>query len=459
MKLNQIFLIILICSLFQINCAQSSNATDDDILFPSHSTELYTYTMHDPIEKPAHGQKIEKTVTITKTNHMLNSGFTRTKTTIAPSNDNTMITTIETWITKNPSWAKSWYGLLAATYIVMFSMFSYIKYQDYLYEAHFDKNIKNIDSILERRKAMVKNIEEIEKNRILLFDTKQEQNPDINFDIVKKMTEGFSLDQLYELFNEAGKSAQEQQVNRLSMHDINRAYLTMTVGNIAPESDHTNNVKNPATFHEMGHAFITVDNKNNDILHFVQNEPRLKAGGSIHSLKAYYSNTIDKNIQDFKDFIDVDLAGLITQQIYKKPLPNSLHPELFTGKKLTEKSKILQFLSEPAGIYDLQDARIHVDNIMNRDENLESLDDQQKQNLVDDMLVESYHRTYDRIAKNKEKIENGVQLMLHQKKETAKNMLSGDELYNLWKVDKPLYEFEQGPLPKSLESHYAYRGQ
>jgi|GEM_PF-2320838 len=71
---------------------------------------------------------------------------------------------------------------------------------------------------------------------------------------------------------------------------------------------------------------------------------------------------------------------------------------------------------------------------------------------IDEIIKQCYDEAYQFITDHTQDIELAIDLLQTQ------GAISGDDLYDLFKADKPLYDFEQGPLPKKLVANYALRG-
>ena len=68
------------------------------------------------------------------------------------------------------------------------------------------------------------------------------------------------------------------------------------------------------------------------------------------------------------------------------------------------------------------------------------------------LIKDCYEETYTLIESNKDKIQTLADKMMED------SIIHEDDIYNLLNIDKPLYDFEQGPLPESLSKNYELRG-
>ena len=74
------------------------------------------------------------------------------------------------------------------------------------------------------------------------------------------------------------------------------------------------------------------------------------------------------------------------------------------------------------------------------------------QQEVDKVIAKCYDLAWDFVVEHKDEINDVANLLLE------KYTISGDDVYRIVKKDKPLYDFEEGPLPLSLLPNYELRG-
>lgn len=279
----------------------------------------------------------------------------------------------------------------------------------------------------------------------------------LSVSLVEKLAVNYSYQQLIELFEYAHQCMKNNQRASLTIHDIYQACLYINYGDINNNSTpSTKSLKMRAVYHEIGHAFINLENKNRLIgLHVTTQQHQKGPEASFTTIAAYQNKSLNEN--EITQSIDLLLAGIITQQLFSQPGPYTQDSDLFNGKSMVNKNNILKLLSYPDASSDMLYAQRMVAGLLYL-QNQHILDKfTTNDDHINDILVDRYKKTFARLEKSKDKIQQGVDLMLGTHTSAPKNLLDCDELYNLWNMDKPLFEFQEGPLPKSLEHHYEYR--
>ena len=461
---KQLFLsMIAMLSLSMYACEQ----LDDALVFPSISTEQYLYATTST-EKPANGMIIEKSVVTNIVHHRFDSGITRTKITTEPIDHDIIIrTTTEAWITKNPSYFTWSNGALVIGALVAIGIGAGVGYINYLENQKADsltkkmlqssaETLQKYNVMKDEQKRDIENLKKEKQEKINfleqnLLKNRDGKSSDVNVSIINKLTDSTSLEELKKIVDEAEKLMLEDSKHDLTMHYINKAYFNIIQGSM-DKAEVADAFKESAAYHEIGHAFAVLHNENSTrILHVVHNEIHGNIGGTTVPIVAYPQ--AQSTVEDENNEIKIDLSGIISQQIFSQPHPTSNRPDLYTGKMLTDKDQILEFLSEANAQGDMIDARAIAKNIIQSKKWLSYAEQQQVNREVDNMLVDAYKKTYEFLFLNKNKIQQGTNLLME------KRMISGDDLYNLWNAEKPLYDFEQGPLPQGLAYQYLLRGQ
>lgn len=202
--------------------------------------------------------------------------------------------------------------------------------------------------------------------------------------------------------------------------------------------------------HEAAHGVSFINNRSIrtiDTIGIQADTTPTNVGNGIHTGEnghiaganyVYLTYLVNKNIQELENNIMTNLAGGVADQI-------ALSQDMLTNPK-----DILQFFSHPAYTGDLPAARQDAQAIIMQ--NSPNLSDTEMQKQIDAMIVSSYKKTYQFITKHKADIVKLANAL------TEKGIMSGDEVYNLLEANKPLYDFQEGPLPLSLVEDYKLRG-
>jgi hypothetical protein len=215
--------------------------------------------------------------------------------------------------------------------------------------------------------------------------------------------------------------------------------------------------------HELGHALAIIYKLHNaEILHCVEVEPRETKKHDVISLGHNVYLPIEASMclpeEEWKNKIIVALSGGIAEQVISSD--NNLQ-KLLSNEGCSGDMGMAYTYAKKIAIHNLLQKRlkqsytrfIPLYNEMKLEFNMFTVDERVKiKEDVDKIIEECYEEAFNFIDEHKAQIELAVDMVL------KKGSLSGDDLYDLWKFPKPLYDFEQGPLPKSLIKNYELRG-
>ena len=234
-------------------------------------------------------------------------------------------------------------------------------------------------------------------------------------------------------------SVSDAQANTLSRTFINAngkktsmdGKLAIAMHEAAHGVSYINN-RSIANIHEIGiEADTTIKDLGNNI----------SLGEGMHLAGVNYTHPtylVQKNILELKNNIITLLAGGVADQI-------AVNQDMLTNPK-----DIFQFFDHPSYSGDLPSARQAAQEIIKK--NSPNLSAAEIQKQVDDMIVSSYKKTYQFVTEKKSDVEKLANALVEKK------IMSSHAVYNLLEANKPLYEFEQGPLPISLIEDYKLRG-
>ncbi len=184
--------------------------------------------------------------------------------------------------------------------------------------------------------------------------------------------------------------------------------------------------------HEAAHTVAFIEEPS---LHIIEKATIVEDGVSAGATYVEPSYIIEKREQELEHAAIGFLAGGIANQIILK-IP-----------RFTQIQEIDQYFSNDAYKSDWQEAFKNIVKLVK----LQSTNHQIQRILLPKKTYELYCRAYQFIHEHQTSIENLAIELLKEK------TLSQNEIYKILGKDLPLYFFEQGPLPESLEHHYQLR--
>jgi len=204
-----------------------------------------------------------------------------------------------------------------------------------------------------------------------------------------------------------------------------------------------NDLDYESAIHEAGHALVGILlTQSFQILHSVSIERSLNIALPI--LQNDSSTSELRTLDQHKNNISFLFGGVVAEQILgpKASLYDYIRKQKFD---------VVDFINfeESGSILNFQDSYLD-----------EALIEQTVQIIIDkkltdqskiEILQECYQRAVSLIQSHKKEVKKIADLL------RKKGVVSGDEIYAVLNVSKPLYDFEQGPLPKDLVGNYALR--
>ena len=223
--------------------------------------------------------------------------------------------------------------------------------------------------------------------------------------------------------------------NEINMQNLEDAYVNMKYG---MQRQHNNTSYTMETaIHEAGHVVARIYRASEQsVLYSVTVTPRMHSSGITLSNKLMRLQNYNYN--NYRNNIMVLLSGGIAQQFFGLP-------KLFEGKNLVALLHDQGCVDDIKDAYDIAYIMVKMKLVMlNNDAFIKS--------EVDKIIAECYEIVWDFVIQHAEDVRLIADLLVE------KGTVSGDEIYNMLGVDKPLYDFESGPLPQGITGNYVLRG-
>jgi len=279
----------------------------------------------------------------------------------------------------------------------------------------------------------------------------------VNMPLVIRLTSGFSYRQLKMLVDEVDCLADQEFI---TMESIRSVKLNILLG-LRYENDFGLKINhififNPKIYdlqktaiHEAGHVVSDLYNDSLKIIDQVTIEPRQITAGGVLSLGAYLLNqdvapeSHDIICDAFLHEIVILLSGGLAEQVFG--LSQGCSSEI-----LTQNKDILNFFNQAELSSDIERVRERLRAVTESRFSDKSQDF--KESVIDTNIIHFYKQSYKFISDHKDEVGNVATLLLE------KGTVSGDEIHDLLKIDKRLYDFESGPLPQRFVGDYTLRG-
>jgi len=254
------------------------------------------------------------------------------------------------------------------------------------------------------------------------------------------------------LLEEAQKLAAKDKRDFVTMADLESVGNTFAVG--PQNSSFWNKITRDnrcTAIHEAGHAVAGVCTSSNfKRIHEATIIARGLSEGCVTDIFLLQNHEEVLSVDDYKHDIIVYLSGAVAEQVFGYHQSWGIVKPKETGLR-----QLMLHQSEFGLGVDLPSAMKSVDKILDIQGYLPEIDGEEFQAKIkrsqDAILQECYHRSFSLITEHKDDVKKVADLLL------KKGTVSGDEIYALLNVSKPLYDFEQGPLPKDLVANYALR--
>jgi hypothetical protein len=275
------------------------------------------------------------------------------------------------------------------------------------------------------------------------FFSNKEQYLDINIALVCRLTNHYSYAKLAKMLNEARKLAESDNLTTMTMKHIENAKFNIEEGYRRKDTivgylvKLMNGSSRQTPIHEAGHA-VALAQIPCAIIHHGSTEDRAKLAGFV-SLNGIDNNKVNCIMAYYEKALIAFFCGGIAEQVF------GLSP-FSSEKMLTQKNDILNFINQSRMSTDMHIARSVIEFYHQKQE----LDISPEE--IDNELVRLYPIAYQFIVEHKNEIDKVANLLIE------KGSIEGSDIYDLLNIDKPLYDFESGPLPKNLENNYQYRG-
>ena len=456
--------------------------------FLPYSTEAYVYTI-DRKNLSAEPGIVSKPVIISDViaNNYLNSGKIRTLITQETKNG-LIITTTETWKTKNPSYLTWSNGALAvgAVGAVAFAYMALNAYRANL-ARDMEDYLKKEEVLLEQGLEFSRLTSDKKRATYLKDAFKNSKiSDDVSFDVLAHYMHGASPEMYADFFDKINELAQKNKTNVLTMDIVDQAFVHVNmhslsdqigqslfpaatkkelkdISSLVENLEGVSNWLNPQqkkvyAYHEAGHALMTSLKNKNTVLSQFSLKPQGFLGGAIMTVPlskesdnsvAVISQKHDEKIAEARNEIMMLVSGGIGH-------------ELLDGKKLSYEDFLVQYGGEignaqKTGTDMNQAAQKAIYHAKIKDFSLVSVyqediepyamptqEELDKQSAA--FIEECYHDAYELLSAHKGTLDKIVEGPLRE------GVTSGDKIYNMVDVQRPKYDFELTPTEKTFDS-------
>lgn len=307
------------------------------------------------------------------------------------------------------------------------------------------------DQLKKKTSIIGSNISEKTKKIIDLLQSGLPKKNDVNIPLVAQLImndDNDNSDWINSLINQAKSIAGDQLINT---NHFREALATIQIG---PKSEKLNPLQTDFKFltshdngitihypqgklhsnavHEASHAIAEIKSHNPTFVTTLSIDPRANFLGNMLNAQLYHTSLQDQlNLS----YIITCLAGAVGEQIF-----DTYRYQDYSHEMLTNSDDIFNFLNSRIGAdSDMKLAIMTAKKILSS-QNLA----QNKQNqFVKEIIADCYKKTYQLISANKENVQKLVNAAM------KKGTLHEDEIYDILNIAKPLFYFEQGPLPEA----------
>jgi cell division protease FtsH len=241
-------------------------------------------------------------------------------------------------------------------------------------------------------------------------------NQNISISNLASMTNGFSGADLKNLVNEAIIHTVRRGKRIVHMTDINNALDKIVVGVIKQNDDRTFDVKKRVALHEIGHAFIASSFKEYFNLHKVSIQNTYNGAGG-YTLFTENSSILNGGLYT-KDFLIKHLMVILGGKACEELFYGTLYMSVGASEDLKNANEIAKNMVEKYGMGNKYFAYSKLDNNMVSDNTQYNLDKE-----IYSLIVQSYTHSLHILEKNKEKIDDISNKLIHDK------YINGDEFY------------------------------
>jgi hypothetical protein len=269
---------------------------------------------------------------------------------------------------------------------------------------------------------------------------KKELDSSLNVLQVSRALGGFSYQQIADVMSQAQELAKQNNVQKMSMKNFYDTLADIAfsakiskrieladkngVMIVAPEKR--------VAIHEAAHTVVELYFSSGYVIPLVSAESRKNNAGVTARIVAYAHNPYIK--QHLINSIMMALAGITAEQVFALG---------YSPKMLTNTTEIFDFIQHPTAAGDVQAIN----------ELLRQLKAEEKPTTqeIQDLIVRCYQAVYKFITEHKQEIQElGDKLEAH-------GTLYEQDIYT--NKPKPLFDFEQGPLPQEHALQYINRRQ
>ncbi len=301
------------------------------------------------------------------------------------------------------------------------------KIQSYQTGGEFDKNL----TFQERVKFLEENLMPVAK--------------DVDFKVLARSVVLWPYGKFIKLVEESKKIAAAKKALVVSMQDIHTARRYIDSGKLDKENllkRFNNNLGQflgsdtslkSIAIHEAAHAVVPLYKNCSRIIYEVSIDRRKRHAGEV---VASYLSEQPYITQDFhKNNIMMSLAGGVAEQFFG--LSSGYDSTIFTDVDvLSEYFSQYNFQTDSKTVYEglYYLVKDFYPEVSKEGRRLKSVE----------LFMELYQQTYQFVSEHKQEIEKVADYLLQHR------TVSGDEIYDLLGVQKPLYDFEKGTLSREV---------
>ena len=281
--------------------------------------------------------------------------------------------------------------------------------------------------------------------------TEIKASKDINSAVYARSVKRYSYTELAAIIEKAERLAEKDATHKVTMQHLENAEKDIRAGEVDEWflKYSSKEYNRATTLHEAAHAVANIYvNSKYKIVHHVTILPRSKTAGTTKSNLIVAKSGYD--LIEYENDIVALLCGGVAEQYFGLP-------ESFKGKNL------IKYLSDDGCSSDFAAAKSTAESIVVMESFKlpgeeykkfigDTKDEALLQQEVDKVIAKCYDLAWDFVVEHKDEINDVANLLLE------KYTISGDDVYRIVKKDKPLYDFEEGPLPLSLLPNYELRG-
>ena len=286
----------------------------------------------------------------------------------------------------------------------------------------------------------------------------------VDFKILARITAGFSGADIENMLNEAAILAARENRSKILMKDITEGINKTMMGPQKKSRLVTERDKKITAYHESGHAILAKTYARDEIVQEVSIIPRGAAGGYTLSLSENDNQYM--TISKLKENMSVMMGGRIAEEIIFQDFTSGASSDIQKCTELARKMVAEWGMSKKLGFvsYEGTDEVFIGRDYQNRNiysEKTAALIDEEISKLVDEV----YKKSYEILSKNKDKMEEMVQLLYAREtiyKDEIDMIMEGkkaEEIIKILEEKDALIKKEQEELKKQQQAEQEIKQQ